>query len=253
MCKLSNLILVILVSLGISQAQGAMGHLNGEVWYRPFVRDINGFENRALARCEVLFQSNGIKKQTVTDEKGRYSVDLPGGTYDAKSSCPANAGMSGEFNPSVRSGIVVQSGKETMISLIVSIKRIPKNSAPNGDHEPEYRRSVLKSESLEIRTPDGQARKILVRYALRSSSKELAEYQGKRDSRQDTPVSITFDSLAIYADRVSIEKRKLHVHASGHLVIEDGKQRRQGNEATIEFDAADPVSTIKFVDRPATF
>ncbi len=37
----------------------------------------------------------------------------------------------------------------------------------------------------------------------------------------------------------------MHVQAVGHVVVEDGKQRRQGNEATVEFNAPDPVSTLK--------
>jgi hypothetical protein len=34
----------------------------------------------------------------------------------------------------------------------------------------------------------------------------------------------------------------MNVKAVGHVVVEDGKQRRQGNEATVEFDAPDPLS-----------
>jgi hypothetical protein len=251
MRRTSNIVLLILISLAISHAQGATGRANGEVWFRPFVRDINGFENRSLSNCEIVFQSTAAKKQVVTDQRGRYSVDLPAGVYETKASCPAAAGMPAEFHPTTRSGLVIKPSADTLINLLVSIKHIGKNSTPNGDHEPEYRRSLLKQENLAIRTADGRTRKILVSYALRSSSRSLAEYQGKRDSRQDTPVSIIVDSLAIYADRVSIEKPSLHVHASGHLVVEDGKQRRQGNEATIEFDAADPAATLKFSDRPS--
>jgi hypothetical protein len=251
MRRISYIVLLILISLAISQAQGTNGRVNGEVWFKPFVRDINGFEIRRLANCEIVFQSSAAKKQVVTDQGGRYSLDLPAGVYESKASCPAAAGMPGEFHPATRTGLEIKPSADTLVNLLVSIKYLNKNSAPNGDHEPEYKRALLKQETLGVRTADGRTRKILVKYALRSSSRSEVEYQGKRDSRQDTPVSIAADSLAIYADRVSIEKPKLHVHASGHLVIEDGKQRRQGNEATIEFDAADPVSTLKFLDRPS--
>jgi len=156
-----------------------------------------------------------------------------------------------DYQSASRADLIVKPDTDTLFSVLVSIKHIPKNSAPNGDREPEYRRSPLSSETLSLKTSDGQTRKLLVRYALRSSSKALAEYQGKRDSRQDTPVAITSDNLAIYADRVTVEKPKLHLQLSGHLLIEDGKQRRLGNEATIEFDAPDPIATLKFVDRPA--
>ena len=60
-------------------------------------------------------------------------------------------------------------------------------------------------------------------------------------------MSVTSDVLAIYADSVSIEKPLMHVHAVGHVIVEDGKQRREGTEATVNFDAADPVSTLKII------
>jgi hypothetical protein len=81
----------------------------------------------------------------------------------------------------------------------------------------------------------------------RASSKELAEYQGRRDYRQDAPASVTFDAIAIYSDSITIEKPAMNVKAVGHVVVEDGKQRRQGNEATVEFNAPDPVSTLKIL------
>jgi hypothetical protein len=35
------------------------------------------------------------------------------------------------------------------------------------------------------------------------------------------------------------------MRAIGHVIIEDGTQRREGIEASVEFDATDPASTIK--------
>jgi lipopolysaccharide assembly outer membrane protein LptD (OstA) len=55
---------------------------------------------------------------------------------------------------------------------------------------------------------------------------------------------VSSGAISIYADSITIEKPAMHVKAVGHVIIEDGKQRRQGNEATVEFDAADPVSTL---------
>jgi len=81
MSRLIVPILLILILVTISIAQSSTGHVNGEVWFRPFVRDINGFENRGLAKCEVTFQSGAAKKQIVSDEKGRYSsICLPAST-----------------------------------------------------------------------------------------------------------------------------------------------------------------------------
>src|SRR5215475_1837349 len=116
MRKLLNVIFLILISLAVIHAQSATGRVNGEVWFRPFVRNINGFENRGLPNCEVVFQSNVAKKQIVTDDKGHYSVDLPEGTYESKVTCPENTGMSGEFHPSVRSGLVVKPKMDTLIN-----------------------------------------------------------------------------------------------------------------------------------------
>jgi hypothetical protein len=156
-----------------------------------------------------------------------------------------------EYHPAVRPDFEVKPGSSALLNLLTLVKHSKANKAQDGQDQPEYKSDDLKSEILELKTASGQSRKILVRFLHRASSKELAEYQGRRDYRQDAPSSVTFDALAIYSDSITIEKPAMHVRAAGHVVVEDGKQRRQGNEATVEFDAPDPISTLKILGQPS--
>lgn len=243
---LLGILLVTLLSLTPVFSQAGTGHIKGEVWYRPFVDRDNSFDNVAVPNCEVVFNSSSNPKKVVSSEDGHFEVDLPAGVYNATASCKTTPN-SWEYHPAVRPEFEVKSGSTALLNLLMLVKRSKANKTQDGQEQPEYRSDDLKSEYLELKTASGQSRKILMRFLRREASKELAEYQGRRDYRQDAPASVTFDALAIYSDSITIEKPAMHVRAVGHVVVEDGTQRRQGNEATLEFDAPDPLSTLKIL------
>jgi hypothetical protein len=247
---LSGILLATLISLTPGFSQAGSGHIKGEVWYRPFVDRDNNFDNVAVPNCEVVFSSSSNPKKVVSSGDGHFEVDLPAGVYNATASCMTTPN-SWEYHPAVRPDFEVKPGSSALLNLLTLVKHSKANKAQDGQDQPEYKSDDLKSEILELKTASGQSRKILVRFLHRASSKELAEYQGRRDYRQDAPSSVTFDALAIYSDSITIEKPAMHVRAAGHVVVEDGKQRRQGNEATVEFDAPDPISTLKILGQPS--
>jgi hypothetical protein len=242
---LLGILLVTLLSLSPVFSQAGTGHIKGEVWYRPFVDRDNSFDNVAVPNCEVVFSSPSNPKKVVSSGDGHFEVDLPAGVYNATASCMATP-TSWEYHSAVRPDFEVKSGASALVNLLTLVKRSRANKT-GGQEQPEYKSEDLKSEFLDLKMPNGQSRKILVRYLQRASSKELAEYQGRRDYRQDAPASVTFDALAIYSDSITIEKPAMNVKAVGHVVVEDGKQRRQGNEASVEFSDPDPMSTLKIL------
>lgn len=241
---LLGILLVTLLALSPVFSQSGTGHIKGEVWYRPFVDRDNSFDNVAVPNCEVVFSSSSNPKKVVSSGDGHFELDLPAGVYNATASCMTTPN-SWEYHPAVRPDFEVKSGSSALLNLLTLVKRSKANKTGDGQEQPEYKSDDLKSEVLELKMPSGQSRKILVRFLRRESSKELAEYQGRRDYRQDAPASVIFDALAIYSDSITIEKPAMNVKAVGHVVVEDGKQRRQGNEATVEFDVPDPLSTLK--------
>jgi hypothetical protein len=240
---LLNVLLLTLTSLVLCSAQSAGGRVRGQVWSRPFVEEGNFFGKTVIPGCEILFHSKAVERKVVTDTDGNYASDLPPGIYSVTAKC-ATTSQNSEYHPSTRADFEMKSNSSPMVNLMVLIKRIRKSSAA-GVTQPEYRKGDLKSEFLETKVGQDASREILIRYSSRVSSKSLVEYHGKRDYRQDALVSVTSDVLAIYADTISVEKPLLHMRAIGHVIVEDGTQRREGIEATVEFDAADPVSTLK--------
>jgi hypothetical protein len=238
-----NVLLLTLTSLVLCSAQSAGGRVRGQVWSRPFIEEGNFFGRALMPACEVLFHSKDVEKKVVTDTEGNYEGELPPGIYSVTAKCAMTSG-NWEYHPSSRAEFEMKPGSSPMINLMVLIKRIGKSSVA-GVSLPEYRKGDLKSETLEIKVGQESARKVLMRYSSRVSSKSLVEFHGKRDYRQDALVSVTSDVLTIYADTISVEKPLLHMRAIGHVIVEDGKQRREGTEATVEFDVADPISTLK--------
>ena len=241
-----RLLLGILLVTLFSLSPVFSGHVKGEVWYRPFVDRDNSFDNVAVPNCEVVFSSTSNPKKVVSSGDGHFEVDLPAGVYNATASCMTTTN-SWEYHPAVRPDFEVKSGSSALLNLLTLVKRSKANKTRDGEEQPEYKSDDLKSEFLELKTASRPSRKILVRFLQRASSKELAEYQGRRDYRQDAPASVTFDALAIYSDSITIEKPAMNVKAVGHVVVEDGKQRRQGNEATVDFSDPDPLSTLKIL------
>jgi hypothetical protein len=246
---LLGILLVTLFSLSPVFSQAGTGHVKGEVWYRPFVDRDNSFDNVAVPNCEVVFSSTSNPKKVVASGDGHFEVDLPAGVYSATASCMTTTN-SWEYHPAVRPDFEVKTGTSALLNLLTLVKRSKANKTQGGEEQPEYKSDDLKSEFLELKTASGPSRKILVRFLRRAASKELAEYQGRRDYRQDAPASVTFDALAIYSDSITIEKPAMNVKAVGHVVVEDGKQRRQGNEATVDFSDPNPLSTLKILGQP---
>ena len=232
-----------LIAITTCLAQSEGGRVRGQVWSRPFIEDTNAFGRATLPGCEVNFRSKDVERKAVTDKEGNYESDLPPGVYNVSAKCATDA-QNWEYHPASRAEFEVKSNSSPMVNLMVLIKRIRK-SAVGGVTLPEYNKGNLKSEFLETKGDKAPYRRVLLRYSSRVSSKSLVEYHGKRDYRQDALVSATSDVLAIYADTISVEKPLLHMRAIGHVIIEDGAQRREGIEATVEFNAADPASTIK--------
>ena len=243
MLRASLVLILAALPLPLSQAQGSGGGVAGDVWSRPFIQEKNQFGRDALPGCEVTFRSRSLERRVVTGKDGKYASELPSGIYSVAASCPKTA-TNWEYHPSQRADIEVKPGSTVQLNVMVVVKRI-KRSSSVAVAQQEYRKGNWKHEYLA--TPRGTAtpRRILVQYMTRFSSRALVEYHGRRDYRQDAPVSLTSDVIAIYADSIAIEKPRLHVHATGHVVIEDGTERRESDEATIEFDAPDPLRTLK--------
>ena len=248
---LFGLLLTTWLFMGMALTQGSSGRIKGEVWYRPFIDSANSFENVAVPNCEVVFRSGKNLKKIVSSGDGRFEADLPAGIYSATTNCSMTP-TSWQYHAAVRPDFEVKPGSNTMLNLMTLIKYAKAGKSNSGKELLEYKSNDLKSEFLALKGTAVPARRILVRYLRRAASKDLAEYEGRRDYRQHSPASVSFDAISIYADSLTIEKPTLHVKAIGHVVVEDGKQRRNGNEATVEFDAPDPAATLTIVGELST-
>jgi lipopolysaccharide assembly outer membrane protein LptD (OstA) len=51
-----------------------------------------------------------------------------------------------------------------------------------------------------------------------------------------SPVVVTYDCLTIYAEKVFLDKRTLHLHAEGNVVVEDGVLRRVAEQGDVTIE-----------------
>jgi hypothetical protein len=136
-----------------------------------------------------------------------------------------------------RAEFTVSAEKETLLNLLVVV-------CPTHVGSP-LRTRVIGPE------PRTHFKPIVIAYLSTASTANGVEYRGTNEYRvcpaesHHLPVLVTYDSIAIYADSVTLIDDNLKFRASGHVVIEDGKSRTRVNQATIDFGAEDPIATLK--------
>jgi hypothetical protein len=66
----------------------------------------------------------------------------------------------------------------------------------------------------------------------------LIQYETKRTSKGTTVYKwarLSFDLLTVYADELKLDRKTLRLTASGRVMVEDGKERRNLSTASIHF------------------
>ena len=81
--------------------------------------------------------------------------------------------------------------------------------------------------------------KMLVRYDKKRRSGQYVDYEA-RASTVDRGVMVSYDALAIYADRVRFDRKKFTLGAQGNVTVEDGTQRIKANSVTVRFNNGAP-------------
>ncbi len=79
----------------------------------------------------------------------------------------------------------------------------------------------------------GRGLSMLIQFDKKRGANERIEY--------DRAV-LTYDSLTVYADRLSFDTARLRLNASGkRVVVEDGKRRAEVKQARVSFKGGEPI------------
>jgi hypothetical protein len=180
----------------------------------------------------------------VVSNAGEYEVDLPTGEYEVTTSFK-QGNEYWELHAAKRAVFEVKPDTGIIMNLMVPIKHNA-HAVMDGTWGPDYRKK-LSQEFVDFAKTPRPAHNALIIFSSKKSSKTMEEYLGKRDKEQDVPAFLSFDTLAVYADKITVDKQKQEVRATGHVIAEDGKTRVRGTEATVDFDKADPIATLRIL------
>jgi hypothetical protein len=182
------------------------------------------FDEAVVPEVTIEFASDKSTTQAMSDPSGKYSVTLLPGGYQVTAS---RAG----FCPVQRAEFNAEAGSDILITLVI----IPC---------PTHVGSPLETQSIRPKRPK-QPKPFVITFANRRIRSGDVEYHGMKIGDHHIAAVVTYDSLAIYAETLIVMQNSSRLRAQGHVVIEDGKSRRRVDQATIDFDADNPMATLR--------
>jgi hypothetical protein len=211
------------------------------------VQDMN--ESR-VSGATITVEGKGLTQTVATSEDGTYKIELPVGTYRIKANRPG-------FCPAHRAPFRVLSSD----SIILNFTLIPcpivnelmiKNDRYVGERD-RYK-DPFKEEVFTVANPTGAPLELLVRYGSRQEDRNILEYRGtavpyehQAESAAGSVhrekylgVTISYNLLAIRADKVRLDPITFRLEAEGNVVIEDGKRCVEGKRVVVDLKRDEP-------------
>jgi lipopolysaccharide export system protein LptA len=75
---------------------------------------------------------------------------------------------------------------------------------------------------------------MLIRYGKKRKNGNDVDYESR--ALADGKVMVSYDALAIYADKIRFDRKKFTLSAQGDVIVEDGTQRIKANSVTVRFN-----------------
>jgi len=149
-----------------------------------------------------------------TNELGEYEIEVPSGVYRIRAEIP-------RYFPFQRAAFRVDGDAVRMINIVPTQRVLSTGLevTARGSRQDVTTVSPPQNESFSLATRSGPLLEAVIQFQKRGTDGDFIRYSG---------AMLTYDSLAIYADTIRLNKRTLELKASGKLVVEDGKQRIHG-------------------------
>lgn len=198
-----------------------LGLLKGQVWL--------GSPSEYAPKVTILILGNGIKKEIVSGN-GVYSVNLPEGLYSlstaetfdnysfkrAKFRIKANQTTYLSIDPPLRiSAILTYLDKEGFRDKYVT------------EPKPHYFRLKLPNNNSEL--------DLQIRYFEKKNNGKITEYK---------KALVTYDTLSIYSDKITLDKKNKIVAEGKNVVLEDGEKRERVSKVSLEIKNGNPIMQI---------
>ena len=182
---------------------------------------------------DVVIEGNGIRRELRTKGVGdEYEhaglVELPVGIYRVTT----RKGVYFDFH---RAPFRVQPGTVTNINISPVLHVRTQELMSDGSDR--YLLSPKPAYDVYSVPHSDNAISIMVRYDKKRKRGEYVDYGGGRE------VMVSYDALAIYADKIRFDRKTFTLTASGDVIVEDGTQRIKANSVTVRFKNGTPEVT----------
>jgi len=187
---------------------------------------------------DVVVEGEQIKRNLETVGIGEeYEngglIELPVGVYHVTS-------RNGNYYPFRRAAFRVEAGKTLHINVFPPIRVLmqalivdERGARDEYDFAPP-----LKYDTFNIPSSAEPLLDLLIRYEKKREHKAATEYTG---SRLDGGVMVSYNNIAIYANKVRFNQKEMKLEAIGKIVFEDGRRRTRAHRLIMSLNGEAPV------------
>ena len=211
----------------VSQASFPARQMKGRLTGKVF--DLNG---DPIAFASISIDGETMSTWLTADEYGGFEIELPVGVYKASATVQG-------FAPFRRAPFMIQDDRMYVLNLVLTLGGITCEIGSKRDPEKEGN-GPPRYDDVSLSGLTAGKQELVVRYRLKQQRNRIVEYRaGSIDSR----VMVSYDVLAIYAEKVRINASSGIVEAEGKVIVEDGQLRKRAKYAKLELQGGSVVLT----------
>lgn len=182
----------------------------------------------------IMLRSDRGCVESMTDERGDYSLSLSPGVYRLEATLPGAC-------PIERAAFRVEADEGLMINVsdLVPLQRVFKGL--------EQITKCFAEETRQIQEAAGEPGIAHVAFASKSTGDGYVEYRSSPENR-DLAAILSFGALSVAADSIRINLDTMALTATGKVAVDDGVRRQYGGLVTVDLSSERPVETVRIVD-----
>jgi hypothetical protein len=229
MSKPLNLVLAFLTVafiLGLSVEADARTTMPPDSTVKGTVFDPGG---AVIPGVEIIFENNVTRRTVVSNEDGEYEVGLIPGIYRIRTA-------QGIFYALRRAAFRVEPNSTTVINISPTqrVLSIGLQVTSAGVREPMNLSHVPKYDAIS--------------FSSTAPLDLVVEFDHKRIQNGMTKygyAKLTYNSLSIHADRLSLDRNHHRIWAKGNVVVDNAGQQTRTQSVSVTFARASPVILFK--------
>jgi len=178
-------------------------------------------------RPSLIFEGKNGARTAMANDSGDYEINLAAGIYKISSDTPG-------FYPFRRAQFRVLPASALIINVVLKPRYLTRGTTVSATESADDLAPVPKYEEFHV---PRSVVSLLIQFQRKRKANGKIEYE---------EAVLTYDALTIYADKLSFNKARLQLNATGRrVVVEDGKQRVKVKRAAVSFKGGEPIVDLR--------